>query len=131
MSNKISADKKELNLIAKKYKLNYLALFGSRAEGTSRRDSDFDIAYSSRSEIDYGQEVFLMERLAKALKVKKIDLVNMGQAGPLLMKEVADKGILIAEFTPNSFDNFQIYAFMQYVEAKPLLKMREEYVKNS
>lgn len=122
---------KELKKIAEEYQLNYLVLFGSRADQTARPDSDYDIAYSSKAEVDYGQEIFLTEKLAQALKMKKIDLVNMSHAGPLLMKEVADKGILIAEFTPQSFDKFQIYAFMQYIEAKPLFKMRAEYVKNA
>jgi predicted nucleotidyltransferase len=128
--NKIKINKKELNKIADEYKLNYLVLFGSRADRTAREDSDYDIAYSSKSDIDYGEEALLTEKLAKVLRIKKIDIVNMSHAGPLLMKEVSDKGILIAEFTPSSFDKFQIYSFMQYVEAKPLFKMREEYVRN-
>ena len=129
--SEIKADKKELEKIAQEYKLNYLVLFGSRADETARDDSDYDIAYSSKVDVDYGEEVFLTEKLAKALRMKKIDLVSMSHAGPLLAKEVADKGTVIAAFTPSSFDRFQIYAFMQYVEAKPLFKMQEEYVRNA
>ncbi len=123
----------KLKKIAQKYKLNYLVLFGSRANNTARPNSDFDIAYSSRQNIDYKEEVFLAEELSRALniKAKKIDLVNTKNASPLLAKEIADNGILLAEFTPNSFDNFQIYAFMIYVEAKPLFKMQEEFLKRN
>jgi len=130
MPNKITINKIILKKIGKKYQLRYLVLFGSRAELMEKKQSDYDIAYSSAMNIDYGEEIFLTEHLARAIKVnpEKIDLVNTKNAGPLLAKEIAVNGRLLAEFIPDSFDKFQIYALMSYFEAKPLFKMQEEYV---
>jgi predicted nucleotidyltransferase len=116
--------------LGEKFELNYLSLFGSRALGNFRDSSDYDIAYSSKKEIDAGEEFFLTEDIARALQIpiKLIDITNTKNAGPLLMHEIS-KGRLIKEFAPNSFDHFQIYAFMIYIESKPLFKMKEEYVK--
>ncbi len=134
MSTKnLKINKKLLKRLGQKYQLNFVVLFGSRADGTARDSSDFDIAYSSRRDIDYGEEGFLLLDLARAIKMKptQIDLVNIKHASPLLKKQIADQGQLLAEFTPDSFDNFQIYAFKIYVEAKPLFKMQAEYVKRN
>jgi len=125
--------KEDINELSKKYKLNYLVLFGSQVDGIARKDSDFDIAYSSQRELDYDEEVRLAEFLAKKIKVHlgKIDLVNVKNAGPLLRNEIANNSIVLLEFVKNSFDNFQMFAFMTYIEAKPLFKMQKEYVDTS
>ena len=130
MPNRTKIDKVILKKIGKKYQLRYLVLFGSKAELIEKKQSDYDIAYSSAIDIDYGEEVFLAEHLARAIKInpEKIDLVNTKNAGPLLAKEIAINGRLLAEFIPDSFDYFQIYALMSYFEAGPLFKMQEEYL---
>ena len=104
MPNRTKIDKVILKKIGKKYQLRYLVLFGSRAELIEKKQSDYDIAYSSAIDIDYGEEVFLAEHLARAIKInpEKIDLVNTKNAGPLLAKEIAINGRLLAEFIPDS-----------------------------
>ena len=126
-------NQKLLERLGEKYKLNFIVLFGSQADGTARAASDFDIAYSSQRDISYGEEAFLLSDLARAIKInpKQIDLVNIRNANPLLKKEIADQGVIIKEFVPDSFENFQVYAFKIYVEAKPLFRMQEEYVKRN
>jgi len=124
----IKFNKKSLLDIAKKYDLNFLALFGSRANDTAREDSDYDLLYSSKKTMDYGDEVGLIDDLAREFKSAKIDLVSVNNASPLLLKEVYANSIVLAEPTVNSYDEFMIYAFMVYVEAKPLFRMKEEYL---
>jgi predicted nucleotidyltransferase len=124
-------DKNLLDEMAQKYQLRFIVLFGSRTDGSAREDSDFDIAYSAKKEIDYGDEVFLAEDISRVFSFGKVDIVNTTKAGPLLMREIADKGQLLAEFEPNSFDKFQMYAFARYFEAKPLFKMQAEYVERN
>jgi predicted nucleotidyltransferase len=114
--------------IAKKYQLNFLALFGSRAEGVNRPDSDFDIAYSPKQNLTNSEEYFLERDLAKVLKNNKIDMVSTRKASPLLMKKIAYNSQLLHEATKRSFVYFQMYAFKMYVEARPLFKMTHEYV---
>lgn len=124
-------NKKEINSVAKKFNLNFLGLFGSQATGSAGENSDFDIAYSRKGEISYSDEVFLQEELAGLLKteVEKIDLVNVAKAGPLLMKQIAQEGKVLAEPKKNSFDYFVMYAYSRYLDAKFLLNLQKERVK--
>jgi predicted nucleotidyltransferase len=128
MKNLAKNQKQELKKIAEKYKLNFLALFGSRAIGLERKDSDYDIAYSPQEEFDYDKEYFLSLELARVFKSFKIDMVSTKNSPPLLMREIAFNSKLLYEKEKNSFDYFQMYAFKIYVEAKPLFKMTHDYV---
>lgn len=120
--------KQELKKIAEKYKLNFLALFGSRAENCERKDSDYDIAYSPQEEFDYDREYFLGLELARVFKNPKIDLISTKKSPPLLMRSIAFNSKLLHEKEKNSFDYFQMFAFKMYVEARPLFKMTHDYV---
>ncbi len=121
-------DKKEVTKIAEKFNLNFLVLFGSRATGAARKNSDFDIAYSKKGEMSYSDEVFLQEELARLLKVeaKNIDLVNVANAGPLLMRQIAVEGKVLVESKKNSYDYFVMYACSRYLDAKFLLNLQKE-----
>lgn len=128
MNNLTKKQKQELKKIAEKYKLNFLALFGSRASGSERKDSDYDIAYSPQEEFDYDREYFLGTELARVFQNPKIDTVSTKKSPPLLMREIAFNSKLLYERQKNSFDYFQMYAFKIYVEARPLFKMTHNYV---
>lgn len=124
-------DQEQLDKLAREYELNFLALFGSRAVGSSRENSDFDIAYSGKRRLSYSEETLLAEKLARLLGVSpdKIDPVNVADAGPLLAKQVAQEGKVLSEPKENSFDLFQMFAFSRYFDSKFLLDLQEESVK--
>ncbi len=131
MKNKdLQFNEKKLDDLASKYQLNYLVLFGSRANGSFGRDSDCDIAISSKKDLDFSSEFDINERLSSIFKIK-VDLINVAKAGPVLMKEITDNGKLIKEYTPNSYDRFEIFSFKNFVEARPLLRMKEEYIERN
>lgn len=120
--------KQEFRKLAEKYKLNFLVLFGSRAEETAGKHSDYDIGYSPQKEMDYSQEYFMEREIARILRQDKIDLASTKRATPLLMYNMAYNSQLLFEREKNSFDYFQMYAFKMYIEAKPLFKMIHDYV---
>ncbi|PIR12799.1 hypothetical protein COV49_04145 [Candidatus Falkowbacteria bacterium CG11_big_fil_rev_8_21_14_0_20_39_10] len=120
--------KQEFKKLAEKYKLNFLVLFGSQAEGVARSGSDYDIGYSPQKEIDYRKEYFMEREIARILKQGKIDLASTKRATPLLMYNMAYNSQLLFEREKNSFDYFQMYAFKMYIEAKPLFKMIHDYI---
>lgn len=121
-------DQKQLDNLAEEYGLNFLVLFGSRAVGSNREDSDFDIAYSGKRKLSYSEETFLMEKLAHLLETSpdKIDPVNTADAGPLLAKQIALEAEMLSEPKENSFDLFQMYAFSRYFDAEFLLNLQKE-----
>lgn len=106
--------------IAQKYNLGFLVLFGSQANGLANEQSDYDIGYLSNNDIDYKIEFKLSENLRDELKCKKIDLVNIRHASPLLAKKALFEGKLLTENIPHSFALEQIRAYHNYVETKAL-----------
>ncbi|MBI4360002.1 MAG: nucleotidyltransferase domain-containing protein, partial [Candidatus Jacksonbacteria bacterium] len=76
--------KKQLHTLSTQYALNFIALFGSHAQECARKESDIDIAVSTKEKLDYKQEFFLHKELSKILKQNTIDLVQAAHASPLL-----------------------------------------------
>lgn len=124
-------DKNLIKKIAKKYDLNFLVLFGSQATGKTHKQSDVDIAYSAKKELNYRQEYYLTGELLRSLHLNpkiRTDLVDLNNVSPLLAKEVAFTGKLLAEITPHSFARFQMYAFKLFIESKPLFILKHKFI---
>lgn len=108
--------------IIKKYDLKLLLLFGSRARGDARKDSDTDIAFMSGRKLDFNQKAELMMNLLPVVKAEetKIDVVDTKTAHPLLLYLIMqDAKILYAE-DMMFFYNLQAAAFKKYIEIKPI-----------
>lgn len=121
--------KKSLIKIAKKYNLNFLVLFGSQVSGEIHKKSDIDIAYSAKKPLSYKDEFSLIQELQKARRFAgETEIIDLSKASPLLMKEIAFKGKLLAEPTRHSFAYFQMYAFKIFLEAVPLLNLRNKFI---
>lgn len=72
--------------------VRFAYLFGSRATGTARPDSDADIAIVVHTPLDLLAESVLAERLAEALDVPAVDLVDLGRAPLRLVGRVLTEG---------------------------------------
>lgn len=73
-------------------------LFGSRARGAEREDSDYDIAVLfGREGVTVVDEVGLSLEVARALRVPadRVDLVSLDSADPLLVARVLKEGVPI------------------------------------
>ena len=116
----MSKKKDHIDKIAKKYKLKLLLLFGSRADGSFYKSSDFDIAYYSEKDLSLMDEARMIVDLAPFIKSEDIDLVNMKKAPPLLLYAIFLKPKILYVKVPFLFYNLRTYAFKKYVEAKPL-----------
>lgn len=125
-----------LKKIIRKYRLQLLLLFGSQAEGSPHKRSDFDIAYYARKDLDLMDEARMIVDLAPMVKSENIDLVNMKKAPPLLLYAIFLHPKILYAKDMFLFYNMQSYAFKKYVEARPLfeetsrrLKERMEKIK--
>ena len=84
---------KEIVRLCEKYGARQAVLFGSRAKGTARERSDFDIAVS-------GVQAFeeLQEELEDLPTLYSIDLVDLDTCGnTLLLEDIAEYGRKIYE----------------------------------
>ena len=120
---------KELGAVAEKHGLKLLVLFGSSATGKTHKESDIDVAYLAKKDLELSEEARLIIELMPILKSQSVDLVNIHLAPPLLLYAIADHGKVLYQADPLNFYELQAYAFKRYVEAKPLFELKERRLK--
>jgi len=120
--------KSEIKKLAPKYRLSLVLLFGSQASGKTHSKSDVDIAYLTEKEMRPIEEARMALEFSEKLKinVKDLEIVNLKEAIPFLLRQIADKSVLLYEKEPLIFANFKIYAFKRFMEAQKLFKLKEK-----
>ena len=121
--------KPKIEEIAKKYNLNFMVIFGSRASGLVHKKSDVDLAYSAKKPLDYRKEYELTCDLQRTFDLGpkvRVDLVDLKQAPPLLKKEAVSNCKILYEEKIGIFDEFFIYAHQLYRETSPLFRLKHE-----
>lgn len=117
----------KLGDIARRSGLELLVLFGSRAAGRQRPDSDWDLAYSSPDGAraipspDFDREGLLAE-IVLGLGTDRVDLVDLHEASGLLRHTIASEGLLLHEGRPGLFLGFQIEAAQFWCDVQPVLE---------
>lgn len=100
-----------------------VVLHGSRARGTARDDSDYDVGVLTvegegfRSVRHHGE---LLELLGALLSVStdRVDVAYLDHANPLLLKRVADHGRLLFG-DERDFQALKLKAFHRFVDYQP------------
>ncbi|OGI78236.1 hypothetical protein A3C57_00865 [Candidatus Nomurabacteria bacterium RIFCSPHIGHO2_02_FULL_33_12] len=128
MLRELDIIKEKAPILAIKYKLDLMVVFGSYALGKVKKTSDLDIAVLG--DISFEQELQLAEDLKNLTKVERVDLVNLNNSSPLLKRNATTKGILIYEKNPGLFSTFRMSSFFEYVETAPLRTMSFLKTKN-
>lgn len=90
--------------------VDLFVLFGSRARGEGRSDSDWDFAYRTAGDGARFDPDALQAELVSVLGSDRIDLVDLDRASALLRFRVAAEGSPVYEIEPNAFQDFQIEA---------------------
>jgi len=87
---------KELQLIAKKYNLKFIVLFGSKARGqVQNKESDLDIAVFSNKKPDYELFRDLFSDLSDVFSKENVDLRFLNDADLLFRFNVVKDGKLL------------------------------------
>lgn len=124
----VDIDKEKIVEIAKCHNLALLVLFGSRARGDGRAKSDFDIAYSSVKPLELNEENRMAVELHSVFKTINVDIVNLRNASPLLLRQIVSEGMPLYESKESIFNALYLYAMRLYRESENLNKLRREYV---
>lgn len=99
-----------------------LVLFGSRAAGTARPDSDFDLAAQfDRPPEELYDVAAAQGRLAQALDVpdERLDLVVLNTASSTTLRHQIAKGRCLYDRDGERWGEFWFLALMQYEDWKP------------
>jgi predicted nucleotidyltransferase len=125
----LSKEKRLLRTIAQKYQLELILLFGSRASKKNYKESDFDIAYLSKRDLNLNEEAKLIIELSPIFKSENIDLVNLKKAPPLLFYAITKESRGLFESKPFAFASLRAYAFKKYIETKLLYEEKFKRLK--
>lgn len=98
--------------------LDLLVLFGSRARGDARGDSDWDFGYLASGGCDPDR---LMAALVMAVGSDRIDVVDLARANGLLRFRAARDGRPLSERRPGTFARFWLDAVSFWCDAGPVL----------
>lgn len=99
--------------------VRFAYLFGSRAAGSARPDSDADIAFIARSPLGLLDEAALADRLAVALDVPSVDLVDLERAPLILAGRVLTEGRTIFSADEPGRVEFEVRTRAEYFDFLP------------
>lgn len=118
--------KTQLKKIAQKYNLELILLFGSQVDGRVHSDSDVDIAVLPRGNKDFGFEKYssLISNIGEVFAGKKIDIVFINRANPLLLKKISDNVQLLFG-SPQKFIEFRLKSFKYFQDYLPYFHLEE------
>jgi predicted nucleotidyltransferase len=112
-------------VLAKGPSLHFAAVFGSRARGTHRPDSDIDLAWLPRDRsLLLTHELQLQGDLAMATGMD-IDLVRVDEASTVLRHEIARDGQLVFGERA-AFVRFQAEAVVEFLDYEPVFREANE-----
>jgi len=111
----------------KNLKPKLIILFGSKAKNQTHLESDADIAVLESKPLDWQRHVKLVGQIAKkfGLNEDKIDLIDLGNAPPLLQYEVAKYGKLL-QGKQEDFIRFKVLAWKRYVDTEKFRRLSLE-----
>ncbi|MBM4276769.1 MAG: nucleotidyltransferase domain-containing protein [Deltaproteobacteria bacterium] len=106
-------------------------LFGSHVSGKITPESDADIAVLLKSNAPDGRELlheedYLAYRLAKALGVKEVDLIDLNSKGTLFQHNVLRTGILLYDSDPPFRIRFETGVIIRFCDFEPTLRYIEK-----
>ena len=108
--------------IAQKYELDSIGIFGSRARGDYREDSDLDIFIMGNLSLD--EELLLEAELEGTLKIS-VDIVQISQdSDRILLKNIINDASVIYSKN-NSFENLYKFVEQFFIENSDFIHMRK------
>ncbi len=110
--------------LAKKYNLDMVVLFGSRADNTPTKRSDVDIAYASKQPLSFEAELSLGNELAPLFGTEAVDVVYLNTTSPAFMYQIMKKAKLLFSKSSTFFPNFFSYAIKRLHENMFLYDMK-------
>lgn len=108
--------------IAERYKLDSIGIFGSRARGDYREDSDYDIFIIGNLTLE--EELSLEAELEKALKIN-VDIVKINESSDrVLLKNIVNDAHVIYSKN-NSFEKLYKFVEIFFIENSDFIHRRE------
>jgi predicted nucleotidyltransferase len=98
-------------------------LFGSRARGDNKAESDWDFGYVAKKNCDL---IALYTELTLLLKTDNIDFVDLSKASGLLRYRVAQDGKPLYVRKAGEYEKFWLQAVHFWCDAGPIIRAEYE-----
>ena len=109
-----------LSAVARHHQLDWLALHGSRATGSTHPASDWDLAFEAQDRpIDL---LALRADVVDVLNTDHVDISNARPASALFRFRVARDGQLLFEREPGLWKAFRFLAIRTWCDMEPVLR---------
>ena len=120
-----------LNAVCREFDLVLVVLFGSRARGDVRPDSDSDVGVLRRTGLVPAERFLdLAVRLGDASGLPDIDLVDLRRAPGLLQHQAGTHGRALFEDEAGRFNLFRVAAWKRYLdEAVDFRRLDADYIR--
>jgi predicted nucleotidyltransferase len=116
--------------LSKKFDLDLLVLFGSRAKGYCTNNSDWDFAFLKKNITNYERKKLLIE-LIDILKTDKIDLIDLNKIDNIVLKyEIFNNGICIYEKQEGLFELNETNTWFNFVFYKDSIDLQNKNIEN-
>ena len=107
-------------------------LFGSQVTGRTGHESDVDIAILLKDNAPKGrnlihEEDYLAFRIADALRVQELDLINLNKQGLIFVHNILRSGKLIYDADPVFRIRFVARVISQYCDFESTLRFMNNY----
>lgn len=102
-------------------------VFGSRAHGTARADSDLDLGISLGQRLDWDAQRLLRADLADACAPTTLDLVFLDDASSALLYEVITGGHCIVARDLDAQAEFEIVGLSRFMDFEPVRRVQDAY----
>ncbi len=117
-----------LQKLAGKYSFSLVVLFGSQASGRTHPQSDLDLAILPETQMSTEREYKIAQEISSFSGFKDVDVVNLKNASPSLLKNIIKNGKVLYEKQPGIFSLERMRAFKLFVEARPLRILRDRRI---
>ncbi len=112
--------------LAGRVDVKLVLLFGSRARGASRPDSDVDLAVEAGAEVDL---LALGSMLSQAVG-HEVDVVSLENAGVPLLEEVIRDGVVVHEGVAGAHARWRSHTLMGLETDRPwFARMRDAWLR--
>jgi predicted nucleotidyltransferase len=109
--------------VCREFDLELVVLYGSRARGYARPDSDSDVGVMRRAGLVPAERILdLAVKIGEATGLPGIDLVDLRRAPPLLKHSAGTHGRALYEDEPGRFNLFKVYAWKLWLDDQQTLR---------
>lgn len=115
--------------LMEKLQCEAIVLFGSFARGTQNSESDIDIAFKTKKEINK-REIFYLKQELEDIAKRDIDLINLDEIGDGFRYEILINGITLYCEDEFKFELYKLDMYREYLELNESRQSIIDRIKN-